>query len=85
MKIEIQNIKDDGINFECDCCGCGLDAYGYRIFIDGEMKIERIPYSHCCSPISYNEDSLICDILTLVGIENINISYRDAEGFDEYE
>ena len=78
-KVEIQNLRDD--SYDCEDCGGGLGAYGYRIFVDGKMVVEREPHDHCCSPVSYGQREMAEDLLSIVAKMNAEVSFRDGEGF----
>lgn len=83
MKLEIQHLYDD--TYECDDCGGGVGAHGYRLIVDGEMVVERTPIDHCCSPTTYEEDDMIRDILVHVGkLKDVEIEYLPSEGYDNY-
>lgn len=81
MKVEIQNLYDN--TYECDDCGGGVGAHGYRIFVDGIQVIERTPFDHCCSPVTYDQGDLAKDLLEYVAqLKNVEIGFRDTEGYE---
>lgn len=46
----------------CDTCGYN-SAEGYRIFVDGKLKVDKTPLAHCYEGRSYSDNELIKDLL----------------------
>lgn len=59
MNIKIEMLSD---SYECDTCGWS-DAYGAKVYFDGELVLDMTPIAHCYSGVNNHDDE---DIFTAI-------------------
>lgn len=63
MKIEIEALGD---SYECDTCGWS-DAYGAKVYFDGELVLDMTPVAHCTGGNNYTDEDIFTAILQKLG------------------
>lgn len=64
MNIKIEMLSD---SYECDTCGWS-DAYGAKVYFDGELAIDMTPVAHCYSGVnSHSDEDIFAAILNKLG------------------
>lgn len=63
MKIDIETLTDV---YDCETCG-GSDAYGAKVYFDGELVIDMTPTAHCYSGNTYTDEYIFTAILNKLG------------------
>lgn len=66
-KIVIEWLSDSD---DCDTCGFSY-ASGARVFIDGELKVEKIPVAYCQGGDDFSEEDIYKAIIIALGNEII--------------
>lgn len=62
-KVRIEDIYDD---HDCETCG-GAGAWGYRIYVDGRLAVEREPFAHCYDGVYFDTADLVKDVAAALG------------------
>ena len=63
MNIKVEMLTD---SYECDTCGWS-DAYGAKVYFDGELAIDMTPIAHCYSGKNYTDEDVFTAILQKLG------------------
>lgn len=75
MSFEIVRLTD---HHDCETCGSSY-AVGYRIYMDGDLIVDKTPYAHCYSGDDYYNHNPYADILEQMG-EHVT----ESEGDEAY-
>jgi hypothetical protein len=67
VKIVVDSLTD--YMGDCEQCGGGTGAEGYRVHIDGEQAFELTPVDYCYDPKTYTELDLLSAILLHLGYQ----------------
>lgn len=74
MSFEIVHLED-----ECECETCGTSyARGYRIYMDGDLIVDKTPYAHCFNGDDYSGHNPHADIL-----EQLRVHVTETEGAED--
>ena len=65
MKIKIEELWDSK---DCETCGGGVE-YGGRVFFDGKLVWEYVPYAGCCDNEYFDRTYMLQKALELLGHE----------------